>query len=140
MGLSSTQIELMNDLYKKYGLRADDIFHHKHYTIITRPGIEKIQAIANITVNFEEVYFSDESAVVKATATKPNYEGEVSTYGSANTKTISSGYFAELAEKRALSRVVLKLENLYQMYVFGEDEAEDFQQKNVVNSPRAQIK
>jgi hypothetical protein len=32
----------------------------------------------------------------------------------------------EMAEKRALSRVVLKLTKLYALGVFGEEEAEDF--------------
>ena len=35
-----------------------------------------------------------------------------------------------MAEKRALSRVVLKAAGLYSEGIFGEDEAEDFKQNN----------
>ena len=31
-------------LYKKYELAETDVFKHKHYLIITRQGIDKIQA------------------------------------------------------------------------------------------------
>ena len=34
--------------------------------------------------------------------------------------------FMEMAEKRAMSRAVLKLTGFYELGVFGEDEAEDF--------------
>ena len=36
----------------------------------------------------------------------------------------------EMAEKRAMSRAVLKLTGFYELGVFGEDEAEDFKKNN----------
>ena len=122
------------ELYKKYNLTADDVYKHKHYIIITRSGIEKIQALANITVNYEVIRCEPDYAVFKA------YNDKLSTFGSAkyggkeqNEKgkwvekgTTTSWYIAEMAEKRALSRLVLKQTGFYALGVFGEDESEDF--------------
>jgi len=38
-------------------------------------------------------------------------------------------YVMEMAEKRAMSRAVLKLTGFYELGVFGEDESEDFKRK-----------
>ena len=48
------------------------------------------------------------------------------TYKLGNTNT---WYVAEMAEKRAFSRIVLKLTGFYALGVFGEDESEDFKKK-----------
>ena len=40
----------LKEKYVKYELAKDDVFKHQHYIIITRSGIEKIQAIENIIV------------------------------------------------------------------------------------------
>ena len=45
----------LKEKYVKYELTKDDVFKHQHYIIITRSGIEKIQAIENITIYFEVV-------------------------------------------------------------------------------------
>ena len=71
---------------------------------------------------------------VKATAIKET--NTIQTFGSAlkgnsfkdgNTNT---WYVLEMAEKRAMSRAVLKLTGFYELGVFGEDEAEDFKKSN----------
>ena len=36
----------------------------------------------------------------------------------------------EMAEKRAMSRAVLKLTGFYELGVFGEDESEEFKRKD----------
>ena len=41
--------EKIKEKYNQYGLDKDDVFRHQHYVIITRSGIDKIQAIENIT-------------------------------------------------------------------------------------------
>lgn len=121
--------EEIGKLYKKYDLKENDIFKHKHYLIITRSGIEKIQSKESLSVLFEVVTVSPTFAAVKATCR------DLETFGSAlygNLKegaTTSSGYVLELAEKRALSRIVLKTTGFYQLGVFGEDENEEFKQK-----------
>ena len=63
----ATKKEILNNLYKKYGLEKEDTFKHQHYTILTRSGIEKIQRGCNIQVTFEDKVLKEEFAVIKAT-------------------------------------------------------------------------
>lgn len=117
-------------LYKKYSLEADDFFKHQHYTIITRAGIDKIQGIEGIKINYDVVKCEPNYAVFKAIAN--HNEITLETFGSAlkgenykdgNTNT---WYVAEMAEKRAMSRAILKLTGFYELGAFGEDESESF--------------
>ena len=123
----------LKEKYVKYELTKNDVFKHQHYIIITRSGIEKIQAIENITIYFEVVKSEPNFAGVKATATKDGCT--IETFGSAlKGNTFKDGntntwYVLEMAEKRALSRAVLKMTGFYELGVFGEDEAEAFKQK-----------
>ena len=120
----------IKEKYLFYGLEKEDIFKHQHYLIITRSGIEKIQAKENIHINYEVVKAEPNFAAVKATAIKES--NTIQTFGSALKGSIfkdgntNSYYVLEMAEKRALSRAVLKLTGFYELGVFGEDESEDF--------------
>mgnify|MGYP001594768214 FL=1 len=125
--------EKLLELYKKYNLEKNDVYKHQHYIIITRQGIEKIAALENIQINYEVVKCEPNFAVIKAyanIASKPDIK--IETFGSAlkgaNYKdgNCNSWYVAEMAEKRALSRSVLKLTGFYELGVFGEDESDDF--------------
>jgi hypothetical protein len=126
--------ELLREKYIKYNLTTDDVFKHQHYIIITRSGIEKIQAIENITIWYEVVKCETNFAGVKATAKKDDLT--IETFGSAikgnsfKDGNTNSWYVLEMAEKRALSRAVLKLTGFYELGVFGEDEADDFKKSN----------
>ena len=40
--------EALKEKYIKYNLTKDDVFKHQHYIILTRSGIDKIQALENI--------------------------------------------------------------------------------------------
>ena len=121
-------------LYLKYELTAEDIFTkdigNSSFTIITRQGIDKIQAIEKININYEVIQCTPNFSVMRATATKE--DARVETFGSAlkgdNYKdgNCNSWYVAEMAEKRAMSRAVLKLTGFYELGVFGEDEADNF--------------
>jgi hypothetical protein len=121
--------EKIKEAYHKYGLDKDDVFKHQHYIIITRSGIEKIQAIENIHLDYEIVKCEKDFCVMKAHARKDGTA--LQTYGSAlkgdfKSGTTNSWYVVEMAEKRAMSRAVLKMTGLYELGIFGEDEAEDF--------------
>mgnify|MGYP003624729532 FL=1 len=118
------------DLYKKYDLTKDDVYKHQHYVIITRQGIDKIQAIEQISIDYEVIQCEPNFSVFKANAEK---EGKkIQTFGSALKGTnfkdgnCNSWYVAEMAEKRAMSRAVLKLTGFYELGVFGEDESDSF--------------
>jgi|TARA_R110002020_G_scaffold110222_8_gene254645 hypothetical protein len=124
--------EKIKEKYHHYGLDKEDVFKHQHYVIITRSGIDKIQAIENITINYEVINCERDFCVVKANALKG--ETSIQTFGSALKGGFKDGncntwYVMEMAEKRAMSRAVLKLTGFYELGVFGEDESEDFKKK-----------
>ena len=122
--------EKLKDLYNKYKLDKSDFFKHQHYTIITRQGIDKIQALEQMIVNYEVIKCEPNFAVFKALAEKDGKR--IETFGSAlkgeNYKdgNTNSWYVAEMAEKRAMSRAILKLTGFYSLGVFSEDESESF--------------
>ena len=122
--------EKLAELYRHYDLTADDFFKHQHYTIVTRQGIEKIQGVEGVEVEFEVIECTPNFAAVKAYCVKDMKK--ISTFASAlkgssykdgNTQ---SWHVLELAEKRALSRIVLKYIDLYKEGFFAEDESEAF--------------
>ena len=128
------------ELYKKYGLEKEDTFKHQHYTIITRQGIDKIQAKERIFVQYEVINCEPNFAVVKAFAEKD--EAKIQTFGSAlkgngfKDGNCNTWYVMEMAEKRAMSRAVLKLTGFYELGVFGEDESEDFKKVTPKQEPK----
>ena len=125
----------LTELYKKYKLEREDFFKHQHYTIITRQGIDKIQALEQMSIKYEVIKCEPNFAVFKAYAEKDGKT--IETFGSAlkgaNYKdgNTNSWYVAEMAEKRAMSRAVLKLTGFYELGVFGEDESETFKKSNI---------
>ena len=124
--------EKIKEKYLHYGLDKEDVFKHQHYVIITRSGIDKIQAIENISIDYEVINCERDFCVVKANATKN--DTSIQTFGSALKGGFKDGncntwYVMEMAEKRAMSRAVLKLTGFYVLGVFGEDESEDFKKK-----------
>lgn len=128
----ATNREKIAKLYKKYDLTPDEVFKHQHYTIITRAGIDKIQGVEQIKIHYDVIECKPEFAVVKANAEKQ--DTTIQTFGSAKKGDYKSGncntwYVMEMAEKRAMSRAVLKLTGFYELGVFGEDESEDFKRK-----------
>ena len=132
--------EILKEKYIKYNLTKDDVFKHQggHYIIITRSGIDKIQALENILINYEVIKCEKDFCVVKAKAYKESGEATIQTFGSAlkggfKDGNCNSWYVMEMAEKRAMSRAVLKLTGFYELGVFGEDEAEDFKKKINLN-------
>lgn len=135
--------EKIKEKYLHYGLDKEDVFKHQHYVIITRSGIDKIQAIENITIDYEVINCERDFCVVKAKASMKKHLLEnsqdravqIETFGSALKGTsfkdsnCNTWYVMEMAEKRAMSRAVLKLTGFYELGVFGEDESEDFKKK-----------
>jgi len=127
----ATKSEFLNELYKDNGLVKDEdtyelSFGKRSVNIITRTGIEKIQYHNNITVTFDVESINPEFVVVKATAKKGDVS--VESYGEASPQNTQQKYPVAMAEKRALSRVILKITGFYKYGVFGEDESDDFKQ------------
>ena len=125
--------ELLKEKYIKYNLTKDDIFKHQHFLIITRSGIDKIQALEGITIDYEVINCEKDFCVVKANAEKG--DAIIQTFGSAlkgagfKDGNCNTWYVMEMAEKRAMSRAVLKLTGFYELGVFGEDESESFKKQ-----------
>lgn len=116
----------LNKLYQECNLTKEDVYEHHHYHIITRTGIEKIQYAKGIKVTFQPIEVQRDFCVIKAIG-KLGSE-VIETFGSAAKETTNNKYYMEMAEKRALSRVVLKLTKAYSLGVFGEEEADAFKQ------------
>jgi len=109
-------------LYVKYGLERDDVFKHQHYVIITRQGIDKIQAIENIDINFEPIEslcIPNENVALKITA---KWNDKVfHTIGEANTKNSKVPYLGCMAENRGRGRAILTLCGFAEEGVFSAD-------------------
>ena len=133
--IKETKQEILNRLFVENNLTAEDVFKHQHYTIITRAGIDKIQANLGIYVEYEVIRCEPNFAVVKAKGEITD-EKFIETFGSAlkgstfKDGNTNSWYVIEMAEKRAMSRAVLKLAGFYKLGVFAEDESESFKRNN----------
>lgn len=131
--LSPSEAARLRKLYEENGLTPDDVFQHQHYTIITRQGIEKIQATWGIRVRYEVEHHEPDTGTIclKGFAwQKDDPENIIETFGEVNPKNNRNSYPWAMAEKRVLSRLVLKAAGLYAEGMFGEDEAEDFAKSN----------
>ena len=130
--MTVTQQERLKHLAKENGLNKDHFFKSPQgFVIITRQGIERIQAHKCIRVSYEVVSLSDDlkHVVIKATGEMSRPDGlpvTMATFGESAPDNTRQKYPVAMAEKRALSRVVLKLSGLYEVGVFGEDESDDF--------------
>ena len=130
--MNETQKERLQTLAKENGLNKDHFFKSPQgFVIITRQGIERIQAQRGIRVTYDVVSLSDDlkHVVIKATGEMARPDGlpvTMETFGESATDNTRQKYPVAMAEKRALSRVVLKLSGLYEVGVFGEDESDDF--------------
>ena len=132
--------EKLKEIYKKFNLEEEDIYIIKFgiqsKPIITRTGIEKIQATLRIDVKFEIQKVSDDlksciilgTGVIMGKDDKGNPRpvvgcqsfGEVAPYNNTLKFPIA------MAEKRCLARIVIKIAGLAQLGIYGEDESEDF--------------
>ena len=84
MNTTKTRTEILNELYKKYNLHKEDTFKSPQgWTIITRSGIDKIQAVADINIDYDVVeYTPGVSAAVKASSVWN--DRPLTTFGEAN--------------------------------------------------------
>lgn len=128
--MAETNKQKLNRLYEQYNLSTDDVFKHKlGFAIITRTGIEKIQAGIGLQVTYSIEKISDDHKFVVIKATGRMNDTLVESYGEATPENNRMSYPVAMAEKRALSRVVLKSAGFYALGVYGEDEADDFKDR-----------
>ena len=130
-----TREDALRRLFKENNLVKEDVYKDKRgFVIITRSGIDKIVSKQGITVAYEVVTLDlDKNHVVlKAVATMKIGKNEVRnmmSFGEASDNNLMGGgkkFPVAMAEKRAMSRVVLKLAGFYEQgNVFGQDEIVD---------------
>ena len=128
--MQETKKEILNRLFVENNLTDEDYFKHKFYTIITRSGIDKIQASNSIEINYNLIYNSLDTKCVIIKATARMGDKTIETFGESSPMNTQNSYPVAMAEKRAMSRACLKLAGFYQNNVFGEDEADAFKRSN----------
>ena len=125
-----TKKDILNRLFKENNLTEEDVFKHKFYNIITRSGIDKIQATNSIQIKYELIYNSNDLKFIIIKATGTMGDQVIETFGECSPNNNQNSYGVAIAEKRAMSRAVLKLAGFYQHQVFGEDESDAFKRNN----------
>lgn len=128
--------EIIRDLYKKFDLDVDDVFTKEvkgrvHYRIITRRGIDKIEAKSDALLMWKYAHYSDDCVGIDITATKHVEDGAdivFHTNGEADRYNVKQqpAYLAAMALARAKSRAVLGIEDFYKYGFYSEDEAAEF--------------
>jgi len=130
--MNQTQKERLQHLAKENGLNKDHFFKSPQgFVIITRQGIERIQAQRGIRVTYDVVSLSDDlkHVVIKATGEMARPDGlpvTMETFGESAPDNTRQKYPVAMAEKRALARCILKISGMYELGVFSEDESDDF--------------
>ena len=116
--------DLMNKIYKENDLEKSDVYKDSRgFSIITRSGIEEIQAKNEISVSYEVIKAELDNCIVKATSLireGDEWIPKIETFGSATKDNCRQPFRMEIAEKRALARVIIKTMNYTN--VLGEDE------------------
>ena len=115
----------LTKIYREYNLTKSDVYSDpRGFAIITRSGVEKIQLDRNIQVEYEVICCSLENVVIKATSYLQDQDGEwkkqMETFGSASKDNCRQNFKVEIAEKRALARVIIKTIGFFNTY--GKDE------------------
>jgi len=141
--MKESEKKRFRELTDKHGLTSEDFwFSPQGWAIISRQGIEKIQTSIGLKVVYEvELALTElelKTICIKAIATQKDTDLYIETYGESNPLNVkggAKGYPVAMAEKRALSRAVLKASHLYQFSkVMGEDEASGSEQR-IPNEP-----
>jgi len=131
--VKETRTEALRRLFKENNLVEEDVYKDKRgFVIITRTGIDKIVTKQNITVAYEVITMDIEKGicVLRAAASMKvgNEVKHMMSFGEASDNNLMGGgkkFPVAMAEKRAMSRVVLKISGFYEQGVFGQDEIVD---------------
>ena len=103
----------------------------REFVIITRTGIDKIVSKQKIVVAYEVITLDVEKGYcvkrLQRTLKQGNEQKNMMSFGEAESNLMGGGkkFPVAMAEKRAMSRVVLKIAGFYEQGVFGQDEIVD---------------
>lgn len=118
--------EILNTLYKDNSLTKEDVYKDKRgFTIITRSGIEQIQWNNKIEVIFDVISYEVGNVILKATSFQDGIK-KCETFGSASKENCFQKFPVEIAEKRALARIIIKTMGLTN--TLGKDEVDYLKQ------------
>ena len=127
-----TRKDALRRLFLDNNLVEEDVYKDKRgFVIITRTGIDKIVSKQGITVAYDVIKLDADGVVIKAVATmklKNKAVRNMMSFGEAADANLMGGgkkFPVAMAEKRAMSRVVLKIAGFYEQGVFGQDEMVD---------------
>tara|TARA_R100000278_G_scaffold33166_1_gene30158 strand:+ start:19542 stop:19973 length:432 start_codon:yes stop_codon:yes gene_type:complete len=127
-----TRKDALRRLFLDNNLVEEDVYKDKRgFVIITRTGIDKIVSKQGITVAYDVIKLDADGVVIKAVATMKTKNKDVRnmmSFGEAADANLMGGgkkFPVAMAEKRAMSRVVLKIAGFYEQGVFGQDEIVD---------------
>jgi len=132
--VKETKKETLRRLFQENNLVEEDVYKDKRgFVIITRTGIDKIVSKQNIQIAYDIIKLDKDMVVIKAVASMKtgNKETDVRnmmSFGEASDDNLMGGgkkFPVAMAEKRAMSRVVLKITGFYEQGVFGQDEIVD---------------
>tara|TARA_Y100001972_G_C7529070_1_gene266653 strand:- start:98 stop:535 length:438 start_codon:yes stop_codon:yes gene_type:complete len=135
--------EIANKLFLECNLNMEeDIFRKKftngEYTIIKRTGIEKI--ISHLGINIRYRIITSEPKFASVHAIGEYGDIKMQTTGSASPQNCQNTYYLEMAEKRAMARLVIKLTRLANYDVKSEDEHIDFTGKKIISKENIEEK
>ena len=131
-----TRKDALRRLFLENNLVEEDAYKDpRGFAIITRSGIDKIVSKQGITVAYEplllELKKDNINVVIRAAASmqgKNNKPINMMSFGEASDNNLMGGakkFPVAMAEKRAMSRVVLKIAGFYEQGAFGQDEMVD---------------
>ena len=132
--VKETRKDVLRRLFQENNLVEEDVYKDKRgFVIITRTGIDKIVSKQNIQVAYEVIKLDKDMVVLKAVGSMKTGSGDTDvrnmmSFGEASDDNLMGGakkFPVAMAEKRAMSRVVLKLTGFYEQGVFGQDEIVD---------------
>ena len=55
--MEETKKDILRRLFVQNNLVKEDVFKHQHFTIITRAGIDKIQAANKIQIKYDKITY-----------------------------------------------------------------------------------
>ena len=121
--------KLLGDIdQQKFGEITWTLPQNKNLYIITNKGCQMIAAKQGLYVHYDQPIVIQDNIVIKAKVITKD-DNLIESFGEANSKNCRNPYPISMAEKRAMSRAVLKLTGFYELGHFGEDEADDFKRK-----------
>jgi hypothetical protein len=120
--MDNRQRKLLNKIFTQFEMdRNSHVAEENDFTIINRNGIMHLKYKMDLSIEYELVHTNGVNiAVIKASTL---HNGMIKqTFGEVSPQNCDFGHPVNVAEKRAMSRLVLECAGLYDSEFLGEDE------------------